>query len=178
MAEAFDRFDTDDSGYISVDNLMDVLGEDFPRQEIIDILGDAVDPDTDFEGNGGVRLSYAAFLRLWEKNHDKEVRANRLRMLGSQVNLVGSDYEDDDTLNSSFNSIDDCQEVAKARATFLMDKHRKLGAAAAASRKISIDDTIFEDSIITVTTTASPPKMMKGYSGGDDDYSMGGGIQI
>merc|ERR1712161_102607 len=43
LAEAFDRFDTDDSGYISVDNLAEILGKDFPRNEIQDILGDAVD---------------------------------------------------------------------------------------------------------------------------------------
>jgi serine/threonine protein kinase len=182
LAEAFDRFDTDDSGYISVDNLTDVLGKDFPRQEIIDILGDAVDPSHDGDGDGGTQISYSAFLRLWERNHE----ANRLRMLGSQANLAGEyfvdvdkDYDADDTLQTSFHSTDDAQEAARARATFLMDKHGTLGATA--SEQVGVGDTIFEDTVIAIPTNrpaARPPKIIKDYIGGEDDFSMGGGIQI
>jgi len=50
LAEAFDRFDTDDSGYISVDNLAEILGTDFPRSEIQDIINDAC--SIDFYGGG------------------------------------------------------------------------------------------------------------------------------
>lgn len=179
LAEAFDRFDTDDSGFISVDNLKDVLGKDFPRQEIIDILGDAVDPSHDGVGNGGTRLSYSAFLRLWEKNHEKKVRANKLRMLGSQVNLAGLDDDDDctdDTLFSAFHSTDESQEVAKARATFLMDKHGTLGTAT--STKLCAGDTILEDTVITIAATTNADEIPEEYIGGEDDFSMGGGIQI
>jgi len=183
LAEAFDRFDTDDSGYISVDNLKDVLGENFPRQEIIDILGDAVDPSGD--GDGATKISYSAFLRLWEKNHEKKVRANTLRMVGSQVNLAGAYDNDDNTADSllhySFNSTDDCQEAARARATFLMDKHGTRGTAS--TRKVMVGDTIFEDTEINIPTekrssVVVPPKIIHEYVGADDDFSMGGGIQI
>jgi len=181
LAEAFDRFDTDDSGYISVDNLTDVLGKDFPRHEIIDILGDAVDPSHDGDGDGCTKISYSAFLQLWEKNHEKKVRANKLRMLGSQVNLAGGyfvekDNDDtDDPLHSSFRSTDDCQEAAKARASFLMDKHGTLGAAAA-SRNVGVGDTIFEDAMISIATP--PPSIIHECIDGEDDYSVFGGIQI
>jgi len=173
LAEAFDRFDTDDSGYISVDNLTDVLGKDFPRQEIIDILGDAVDPSHD--GDGATHVSYSAFLRLWEKNNEKKIRANALRMVGSQTNLIGMD----DDVQSSFHSVDDfyCHEAAKARATFLMDKHGTHGMATATdavSKTIGVDDTIFEDTVITIP----PPKIRREYDSGEDVFSMSGGIQI
>mmetsp|Transcript_16016 Transcript_16016/g.37107 ORF Transcript_16016/g.37107 Transcript_16016/m.37107 type:complete len:896 (-) Transcript_16016:313-3000(-) len=174
LAEAFDRFDTDDTGFISVDNLTDVLGKDFPRQEIIDILDDAIDPNLD--GNSGTRVSYSAFLQLWENNQEKMVRENKIRMLGSQLNLAGMDDDDNtyDTLNSSGHSIES-QEVAKARATFLMDKHETLGTFA--SRKLGVGDTIFEDTMITIAPTMSP-QMNRDSVPGVDDYSMSGGIQI
>lgn len=180
LAEAFDRFDTDDSGFISVDNLKDVLGENFPRQEIIDILGDAVDPSGD--GDGATKISYSAFLRLWEKNHEKNVRANTLRMMGSQLNLAGGydgdDHSDNSLLNSSFQSVEECQEAARARATFLMDKH-----GTSAAKKVGVGETIFEDATINISpfkhgSSVAPPKIIHEYVGGDDDFSMGGGIQI
>ena len=188
MAEAFDRFDTDDSGYISVDNLKDVLGENFPRQEIMDILGDAVDPSGD--GDGATKISYSAFLRLWEKNHEKTVRANTLRMVGSQLNLASGydhyDFIDDNPLNSSLNSMysnDESQEAAIARATFLMDKHGTKGGAPPPRKSAVHEDTIFEETTINIptqnhATLVVPPKIIHEYIGTDDDFSMGGGIQI
>merc|ERR1712176_1494910 len=91
------------------------------------------------------------------KNQEQEVRANKLRMLGSQVNLAGY-YEDDDTddtLHSSFHSTDDSQEAAKARASFLMDKHGTLGISMA--KKLCVKETIFEDAMITIATPSAPP---------------------
>ena len=37
LAEAFDRIDSDDSGYISAANLRDMLGEEIPMDEINEI---------------------------------------------------------------------------------------------------------------------------------------------
>ena len=180
LAEAFDRFDTDDSGYISVDNLKDVLGENFPRQEIIDILGDAIDSKDD--SDEVQQISYSAFLRLWEENHKKEVRANTLRMVGSQLNLAYDYNTDESSLDVSFQSCHSTEdfEVAKARATFLMDKH-----GTGTPKNVTVADTIVED--ITINTPANtpikqassaPPRTMHEYVGGDNDFSMGGGIQI
>merc|ERR1712238_263334 len=53
LAEAFDRFDTDDSGTISVDNLAEILGTDMPRSELQDIIDDACNMDNYGSGKAG-----------------------------------------------------------------------------------------------------------------------------
>ena len=175
MAEAFDRFDSDDSGYISVDNLAEILGEDFPRHEIIDIIGDATDPNNG--GDGGSQISYSAFLSLWQRNQEKEVRANKLRMLGSSANLfslaggVGGDDDGYDNILSSCHSTDDDQEAAKARATFLMDKHGTLGTTGGAVGS--------GDAMIAISTgNLLEQKIVEDDHGGEHDFSFGGGIEI
>lgn len=52
IAEAFDRLDSDDSGYISKANLKGFLGDDISDAEIDKIMADA---DTDADG----KISYA-----------------------------------------------------------------------------------------------------------------------
>jgi len=130
LAEAFDRFDTDDSGNICVDDLAEILGKDFPRHEIQDIIGDAVNVDSmnqnnaaansgggggdgtntsngsSSNDNGGSHISYSAFLALWERNNKKKVRENKKRMLGSQVNLMAlvSPFDDDDDTDTTVRS--------------------------------------------------------------------------
>jgi Ca2+-binding EF-hand superfamily protein len=78
VAEAFDRLDNDDTGYITVSNLTDFLGDDVPR-EFIDEIIDEADVSHDH------RIDYDEFLRLWEGDFDaileknlKDVRAHRL----------------------------------------------------------------------------------------------------
>jgi len=39
LAEAFDRIDCDDSGYISVANLKEFLGDDIPEEYLVSDLG-------------------------------------------------------------------------------------------------------------------------------------------
>jgi len=41
LAEAFDRLDSDDSGFISPENLIEILGPDFPREEIDEIIAES-----------------------------------------------------------------------------------------------------------------------------------------
>jgi len=174
LAEAFDRFDSDDTGYISVDNLADILGKDFPRQEIIDIIGDAVDPNNDRDG--GSRISYSAFLSLWEKNHEKKALESKLRMLGSTANLSALEGS---TIASSYHSADDSEEAAKARATFLMNKHGTLGNSGcpddsgASSKQVGIEDTM----IAMSTDNLLQQKIVEDHDG-EDDFSMDGGIEI
>ena len=196
LAEAFDRFDTDDSGYISVDNLAEILGKDFPRHEIQDIIGDAGETD-DHQINGGddsrtSRISYSAFLALWEKNNEKEVRANKLRMLGSQANLsalAAVDDDDNDTIGSS-----ECQETAIARATFLMDKHgtnnnnnNNAGGGRVSSNSSNNNTSTtssfsnskkhvgFEDTMIAISADNHVEQKIVDDP---DDYDIGGGIVI
>ena len=196
LAEAFDRFDTDDSGYISVDNLAEILGKDFPRHEIQDIIGDAGETD-DHQINGEdhsrtSRISYSAFLALWEKNNEKEVRANKLRMLGSQANLsalAAVDDDDNDTIESS-----ECQETAIARATFLMDKHGTnnnsnnnagggRGSSNSSNNNTSTTSSFsnskkhvgFEDTMIAISADNHVEQKIVDDP---DDYDIGGGIVI
>jgi hypothetical protein len=56
LAEAFDRLDSDDSGYITVENLKGILGDDFPDSEIEAILKECAK-----DGN----VSYMDFLAQW-----------------------------------------------------------------------------------------------------------------
>jgi EF-hand domain pair len=63
LAEAFDRLDSDDSGYISVENLLEILGEtSFAKEDVEEIIREAA---TDNDG----QISYAEFLALWESKH-------------------------------------------------------------------------------------------------------------
>jgi Ca2+-binding EF-hand superfamily protein len=63
LAEAFDRLDSNDSGYIEPENLVEMLGDDFPREEI-----EAIIKEADLTHDN--RISYAEFLALWENKED------------------------------------------------------------------------------------------------------------
>lgn len=60
IAEAFDRLDSDDSGYISVDNLVDFLGKEVPQEIIDEIIDEADTLSKDH------RIDYDEFLGLWD----------------------------------------------------------------------------------------------------------------
>ena len=65
LAEAFDRLDSDDSGYISADNLREILGDEFPQEELEKIIYEA---DLTHDN----RISYPEFLALWENHHETQ----------------------------------------------------------------------------------------------------------
>lgn len=65
LAEAFDRIDCDDSGYITVDNLATMLGNDVPKSYLASII-DAADIKRD------KRISYEEFLALWDTEQDEK----------------------------------------------------------------------------------------------------------
>ncbi|KAG7359172.1 protein kinase family protein [Nitzschia inconspicua] len=69
IAEAFDRLDEDDTGYVTVDNLRSFLGEDI-SDEFIDEIIDEVDIVRDH------RISYEEFLSLWGEDDDEMLRRN------------------------------------------------------------------------------------------------------
>ena len=60
IAEAFDRLDSDDSGFISPQNLRDILGN-YSDQEIQSLVAEA---DTDKDG----RISFEEFKRFFRKS--------------------------------------------------------------------------------------------------------------
>ncbi|CAB9509994.1 MAP kinase-activated protein kinase 2 (Fragment) [Seminavis robusta] len=61
VAAAFDRLDSDDSGFISRENLREILGHDCKEEEIDDIIK-SVDQDSDG------KISYQEFLKAFRSN--------------------------------------------------------------------------------------------------------------
>lgn len=51
--------------YISAENLFEILGEDFPKEEIDAIIAEAT-------GGKDNKISYAEFLKLWEVKKENE----------------------------------------------------------------------------------------------------------
>lgn len=84
LAEAFDRLDSDDSGYITIQNLREILGDDVPA-ELIDEIIDESDVTRDH------RISYDEFLALF----DEELEEKRFSMLQTIVTrkLTRSHYQ-------------------------------------------------------------------------------------
>ena len=68
IAEAFDRLDSDDSGYITVGNLKSFLGDDV-REEYLDAIIQEADIVKDH------RISYDEFLSLWDEAEDEKLRS-------------------------------------------------------------------------------------------------------
>lgn len=115
LAEAFDRIDCDDSGYISAQNLAEMLGKDFPADEINSIIQEA-----DLTKDG--LISYAEFLALWETKNE-ETRDIQLKLLGTPQRLSEFEFlscrESKVSLEESFTSLDGIH----GRASFILGKH-------------------------------------------------------
>jgi len=163
LAEAFDRLDSDDSGYISAENLAEILGEDFPREDIDEIIQEA-----DLTKDN--RISYSEFLALWEQKHEED-RANALQLLGepstpSSISLLsrGDSNMSGYSEVSGAHSMDDSEEMeaAKKRASFLLDKHT-----------MNAKHVGFEDTVIAIQASdAMDQKIL------DDEFLDDEGIHI
>mmetsp|Transcript_12390 Transcript_12390/g.27305 ORF Transcript_12390/g.27305 Transcript_12390/m.27305 type:complete len:820 (-) Transcript_12390:147-2606(-) len=66
LAEAFDMLDSDDSGYISRENLRQLLGKNADERYI-----DALIAEADFKKDG--RISYQEFLQLFSQSKQREI---------------------------------------------------------------------------------------------------------
>jgi EF-hand domain pair len=121
LAEAFDRLDSDDSGFISAENLIEMLGKDFPRDQIDEIIQESS------LHNDKQQISYAEFLNLWEGKHEQR-RSQQLQMLGTEVMAF---HRSDLVMNSFVGSTSDLlcsdsedeRESVEARSSFLLEKH-------------------------------------------------------
>jgi len=152
LAEAFDRLDSDDSGYISSANLKEILGADFPEEEIDAIIKEA-------SKNG--QISYSEFLALWEEQEEKKreeivqeitvLHENRLRAEASDISVlsgISSDAsEGDNTGVADF----------LARSTFIEGKalsERKVSAMSEPEYKPetsgSVRKVMFQDEPVTI----------------------------
>jgi Ca2+-binding EF-hand superfamily protein len=70
LAEAFDRLDSDDTGYITVSNLQEFLGEGVPTSYLDEVIDEA-DITHDH------RISYPEFLALWNDEGDQMLRNSK-----------------------------------------------------------------------------------------------------
>lgn len=103
LAEAFDHLDHDDSGFITAEDLIEILGDDVPREEI-----DAIIAQVDLAKDN--RVSYSEFMALWENEQQPQVGEN-LKVLGSELSSI------------SFESDASITEESEAHAEFLKEKH-------------------------------------------------------
>ena len=65
LAEAFDLLDGDDSGFIIVQDLADILGEEFPADEL-----DRIIEECDITKDH--RISYDEYLSLWQYEYGND----------------------------------------------------------------------------------------------------------
>jgi len=112
LAEAFDRIDSDDSGFISAENLRAMLGHDFPQEEIDSIIKEA-----DLTSDN--KISYAEFLALWEEKHEykRDVAMKEIEELGP---IWGSDRSSEPVSDLSADDVE--ESVVISRANFLEEK--------------------------------------------------------
>jgi len=104
IAEAFDRLDSDDSGFISRQNLREMLGEETTSKEIDEIINSG-----DKDGDG--QLSYPEFLEMFRKKTNRMVKQvahleststmndDSTQLLGLDAKIPGGRY--DSTLENS-----------------------------------------------------------------------------
>jgi|AntRauTorckE5430_2_1112549.scaffolds.fasta_scaffold00769_9 serine/threonine protein kinase len=89
IAEAFDRLDSDDSGYISFENLRELFGDDVPK-EYIDQIIDEADLKEDH------KIYYDEFLSMWELEIEENLIENMagINNRGRTVSLLADEMLD------------------------------------------------------------------------------------
>lgn len=98
LAEAFDCLDCDDSGYITTEDLMEILGGDASTDEISRIIAE-VDLDKDNS------VSYSEFMALWEEQQELVENDENAKVLESELSNISAESGSD------------------AHAEFLKEKH-------------------------------------------------------
>jgi len=71
LAEAFDRIDSDDKGFISRENLKEILGTDYSKEKVDQYMQEA-----DFLGDN--KISFEEFVKFFQADQMQQVRAFRL----------------------------------------------------------------------------------------------------
>jgi hypothetical protein len=119
LAEAFDRIDADDSGYIDAANLAEMLGHDFPKEEIDSIIQEA-----DLTKDN--RISYSEFLALWETKHEIERHEQLLELGDPRISFeMDMNMKSSGSMGSlSGEDVAADAEAAIARAGFIQAKHK------------------------------------------------------
>jgi hypothetical protein len=154
LAEAFDRLDSDDSGYIDANNLIEMLGDEFPEDEIHAIIDEA-----DITRDN--RISYSEFLALWEvKNEQKrESLFEEIQVPSSTYSLMSSvtaQTNDDTPLSSSEAEIMDETDLI-ARANFIEGKYRSVRKSSVAESD-ELCKILYGNDGKTITATGDTPQ--------------------
>jgi calcium-dependent protein kinase len=93
IAEAYDRIDCDDTGYITVANLREFLGNDVPTRYLEEIIEEA-DITHDH------RISYDEFLALWDDEGDAALQSSKISVQSRRV------MRENSLITSSISSVD------------------------------------------------------------------------
>lgn len=107
LAEAFDRLDCDDSGWITVDNLKEFLGEDVPVSYLEQVIDEA-----DIEKDR--RISYDEFIALWNEDDDKLYKENFKVSYSRHSSKVSNSSFDDDITFSERSTGEDTTDMSSA----------------------------------------------------------------
>lgn len=151
LAEAFDRLDSDDSGYISAENLKALLGEEFPQSEI-----DAIIKESDPTKDG--KVSYSEFLALWEDKQETK--------FASDIDAIRQLRDAHDSERSSLfseNSSEDDEDVSDlaSRSNFLEGKRlseRKTTVEASTPVQERVKQVGFKEMVHTIPPISSEKK--------------------
>jgi calcium-dependent protein kinase len=101
IAEAFDRLDSDDSGFITVENLAEFIGHDISKGYIDSII-DEVD------GNDDHKIGYQEFLDLWNETSTSKLKNALVDVYKRRETFESSeDFDLDISRSSSYNSRDE-----------------------------------------------------------------------
>jgi hypothetical protein len=134
LAEAFDRLDSDDSGFISVENLLEILGDTFTKEDVEAIIKEVT------VTNG--QISYSEFLSLWESTESSNDEDDVTEGLSGDGFAIS-------TINEEPNGVVKMVHVNSSKNPFL-DSERSTGAISTLSS--DNDDNIAVPVIKTKTT--------------------------
>lgn len=79
LAEAFDRIDCDDTGFITVQNLKEFLGEDIPDRYLAEVIDEA-------DLRNDHRIAYDEFLALWNDDGDEMLKNAKVQAKARRSN--------------------------------------------------------------------------------------------
>jgi Ca2+-binding EF-hand superfamily protein len=148
LAEAFDRLDSDDSGFISVENLLEILGDTFTKEDVEAIINEVN------VTNG--QISYSEFLSLWEstENDDDDDDDEMIEGLSGNGFVTNTIHEEPNgviktvQINSSKNPFLDSERSTGAISTLSNDFDDHYTAVAPKATTIrSVNETNEDDNM-------------------------------
>lgn len=152
LAEAFDRLDSDDSGFISAANLREILGDEITDEQI-----DAIIKEADLTKDG--KISYTEFLALWEDQHEnfRESVFQDLAVIDAATDV-----------SASFDSVDpteikaDTDEIV-SRANFIEQKKEAVRRFSGEFKDMSSE--VFLDGDLALAAAAAASQANDGGNG-------------